>query len=333
MQQVDRGKRFWWRVPEASAGIAAVPENPDVRLLRQGWRLPTPDGMPDAADRHRLIVSAADRSRFSRPRHLRTPQRLVAAAFAGAMLVASAAGFLILQPFAGGDLNASVATRWPALVAYAGFGIETVEVSGHRQANETDILDAVDLANVATVAALDWDAVRARIERTPWVDQASMTFAYPATLRIAVTERVPFAQWRRGGASLLVDKTGRILTEVQPDFRAGLMTIAGEGAPAAAPALFNVLAQFPAIREALDIAERVGERRWTLRLANGSRIELGAGAEGDGLAMLAANARLSRTVLSRAIIVDLRARHRPTMRSAGPERLAGLTKKPQPSGP
>lgn len=332
MQQVSRSARFWWRVQDASVEAAAVPEDPRERMLRQGWRLPSLHEPQDELARDRLVVSAADRSRFSRPRassrrrsgHLPAPRPRLAAAIAALMLAASAGAFVALQPFAAKGVGADLTSRWSVVAQFAGLGIDTVELSGHYQASENAILDAIDLGNVGTIASLDWDAVRERIERAPWVDRASLTFAYPATLRVAVTERRPFAQWQRGPLSFLVDKTGRTLTEVQPTFRAGLPIIAGEGAPEAAPALFEVLAQYPRIGDALAVAERTGERRWTLRLANGSRIELGPGAEGDGLALVSENSRLTRTLLSQPVVVDVRARHRATVRPAEPDRLAGL---------
>jgi cell division protein FtsQ len=63
-----------------------------------------------------------------------------------------------------------------------------------------------------------------------------------------------------------------------------LPRIAGEGAATAAAALYALLAGYPTLARQVEIAERIGERRWTLRLAGGGAIALPAVGVADALA-------------------------------------------------
>jgi cell division protein FtsQ len=63
--------------------------------------------------------------------------------------------------------------------------------------------------------------------------------------------------------------------------------VVGLGAPAAAAALIDALAAQPTIQSRVTAAVRVGERRWNLRLNNGTDVLLPEGAEVPALARLA----------------------------------------------
>jgi cell division protein FtsQ len=62
-----------------------------------------------------------------------------------------------------------------------------------------------------------------------------------------------------------------------------LPRVAGEGAAAEAAGLFALLAGHPALMARIDVAERVGGRRWMLRLADGGTVQLPARGEAEAL--------------------------------------------------
>ncbi|MBO0765158.1 MAG: FtsQ-type POTRA domain-containing protein [Hyphomicrobiaceae bacterium] len=185
----------------------------------------------------------------------------------------------------------------------AGLGLQQVSVSGHRFTADTDIYAALDLDNARTLLSFDAGAARARIEELPWIKRASIERIVPDRIDVRVTERVPYVVWHDGERSWLTDRAGRKLQPAPGDVMPGLMRVSGEGAAEEAAALSALLLDFPQIARKLESAERVGRRRWTLRLKGGTRLELPARGEAEALARLT---RLFELGLSGAERIDLR---------------------------
>lgn len=204
------------------------------------------------------------------------------------------------------------------LARFAGFGIDEVVLEGHRMSFDNEIFEALDLANVRTFAALDTKAVKARIERLPWIDKAELSRVYPGRLEVRVTERKPYALWTRADRRYLIDRTGRVLAAVSGEALPDLPRFAGEGAAAEATALMETIARYPAIASRFAEAERVSERRWTLHLANGATLVLPADNEVGALEELMRDAELSAVVAAGGRQLDFR----------GPGRVAIRTKEP-----
>jgi cell division protein FtsQ len=209
------------------------------------------------------------------------------------------------------------------LARLAGFGIDQVNLKGHTFSFDRDIFDALDLANVKTFAALDTAAVKARIERLPWIDTAELSRVYPSRLDIRVTERTPFALWTRADRHYLIDKTGRVLAAVSGETLPKLPHFVGEGAAAEAAPFIAQLARYPEISASLAIAERVSERRWRLKLSNDTIIELPADGEIGALEAIAGDEALKRLIVAGRTTLDFR----------GPGRLAIRPETPAASGP
>lgn len=201
------------------------------------------------------------------------------------------------------------------LTFLAGFGIEQVAVTGQRMTPDGDIFDALDLANVRSMVGFDSADLRQRIERLPWVATATLTRVYPDRLDIRVTERKPFALWRRGRQEHLIDVTGRVLGPVEPGSISELPLFIGDGAAAEASSFLALVARFPFIAQRLDAAERVAGRRWTLHLKDGVKVHLAAGREAALLMAASADGRLTRLLASQDLIIDLRSPGRITFRA------------------
>lgn len=213
------------------------------------------------------------------------------------------------QPLAGLD----------EFAALLGLGIDQASVTGHRYTLDSDILDALDLARARSFLAFDVAAARRRIEALPWIGSAEIARVLPGRVAVTVTERKPFALWLDDGKSYLVDVAGRVLGVTRPeDAPAGLPRIAGEGAPAEAAALYATLSRYPTVRERLVESERVGGRRWALRLAGNVLVQLPPDREALVLESLEAGGALSRLIDGRDRVVDMRAAGRVAVRPAVP---------------
>ncbi|HEY7084783.1 MAG TPA: FtsQ-type POTRA domain-containing protein [Hyphomicrobiaceae bacterium] len=198
------------------------------------------------------------------------------------------------------------------LVELAGFGLTQVSVTGHRYTLDSDIFDAIGFENAHTMLAFDARAAQDRIERLPWVERASIERVLPDRLEVRIFERSPFAVWRRNGRTFLIDATGRVLAAVPPDAMLSLPRVAGDGAAAKAAGLYALLAEHPQLMGRVEIAERVGQRRWVLRLVDGGSVQLPAYGEAEAIArwLLIADARGPG-----AVEIDVRVKERTLVRA------------------
>jgi cell division protein FtsQ len=201
----------------------------------------------------------------------------------------AAAGLLAAAAFVGlarqVDSPAPALAEIERLLELAGFGLTQVSVTGHRYTPDADVFDAVGLASAHTLLSFDTRAAQDRIERLPWVERASVERVLPDRVEVRIVERTPYAVWRLGSSGFLIDKTGRALgTAPRGASAPQLPRVAGEGAAIEAGRLLELLAREPALRSRVEMAERVGRRRWTLHLTGGGRILLPAQGEADALA-------------------------------------------------
>jgi cell division protein FtsQ len=212
---------------------------------------------------------------------------------------------------------------------WTGLRLDQVALSGQRFTPDSDIFDALDLANARSLLTFHSSAARERIEALPWIETASITREIPGALEVRVTERKPTALWLHEGREILIDSTGRVLSALKPGTAVKLRRVVGEGAPEHAQALLELLARYPAIAACFELAERMGERRWSLHFKNGVRIELGADREAIALAALSSTEDLGKLLNGRDLIIDLRTRGRITVRPAGPEVRAQIASNTQ----
>jgi cell division protein FtsQ len=203
-----------------------------------------------------------------------------------------------------------------AMARFAGFGIDQVTLTGYRFALDRDVFNALDLANVRSIVSLDAEAVKDRLERLPWIATAELKRVYPNRLEVRVTERKPFAVWARGDRSYLIDGTGRVLTALGNAKFPDLLLISGEGAATEAAPLMEIVARYPDIARRLSEAERVGERRWTLKLTGGVILKLPPDGEAHVLEAVARDPELGHLVTGAPSIIDFTAPGRVTVRAA-----------------
>ena len=88
---------------------------------------------------------------------------------------------------------------------WTGLRLDQVALSGQRFTSDSDIFDALDLANARSLLSFHSTAARRRIEALPWIETASITREIPGALDIRVTERKPTALWLHEGREILID--------------------------------------------------------------------------------------------------------------------------------
>lgn len=297
MRQIGTGQSIWWRASQSPTPSVA------------SWPVPT----ATAPKVRRPLVAPARRKRG----------RLQSALPLAAAVLGGMAAFLVVAGPSDSSRSAATAlAEIERMMDLAGYGLTQVSLTGHRLTPDSDVLEAIDLAGTPTLLTFDSRAAQARIEALSWVERASIERVFPDRIEVRITERVPFAVWRNGARHYLIDKTGRVLAAVAADTAPALPRIAGEGAAAEAAPLYALLAGYPALQRRVELAEWIGGRRWTLRLAGGGAIQLPADGVEQALAGAVALAGSARE--AGVDEIDLRVAARTLVRG-GPDggRLAG----------
>lgn len=310
LQQVETGSRFWWRALDA--------QTPDPGSFRvpAAHNSAAPLGLAKA----RPVISAAGAlSIHSSERRARRRKSLLARhaglAAVAFTLMAGAGAAVIAAPEIDFDKpSVLLSKKTTAALIALGFGIGQVNITGQRYTNDADVFDALDLANVPTFMAFNAPETLKRINRIAWVESAQITRQYPGTLNIEIRERTPSALWLHGGKTYLVDVTGRVLGPVPQKNGWELPRVSGEGANTEIATLLTAVSRNKVLDEQFDHGERIAERRWSVVLRNGSRIELGADREVEGLDQVAGSRTLLAAIAGRAVVIDVRVPGRMTVR-------------------
>jgi cell division protein FtsQ len=200
------------------------------------------------------------------------------------------------------------------LAVVAGFGVKRITVTGQLHATDASITAALAAGPDTMMLGFDTDAAKARLEAVAWIRHAQVMRLLPSTLQAVVEERTPYAIWQNKGQTYVVDAEGVVLAPAMREAYASLPLVVGEGAGKSAAALYDQLIPYADLKQKLAAAIRVGDRRWTLKLASGLEIMLPDDNVGEALASLT-KLDQERGVLKRDIAaVDLRLLDRVTVR-------------------
>ena len=213
------------------------------------------------------------------------------------------------------------------LAVAAGFGVKRVTVAGQLHATDAAITAALGAGPDTMMLGFDTNAAKARLEAVPWIRHAQVMRLLPSTLQVVVEERTPYAVWQNKGQTYVIDAEGVVLAPALREAYAGLPLVVGEGAGKSAAQLFDQLTPFGGVTKDVIAAIRVGDRRWTLKLASGLEIMLPDDNIAEALTSLA-KLDEEHGVLKRDIAaVDLRLLDRVTVR------LRETASANQPGGP
>jgi cell division protein FtsQ len=206
----------------------------------------------------------------------------------------------------GERLAATAGEAFASDTAAMGFRLGDVSLEGATPDARKDILKAAALDKGAPLLTLDLDAVRARVEQVGWVKSARVERLLPGEVRILVQQRQLVAVWEHGGRTEVVDAAGVAAPEADPAKFTQLPLVVGEGANTAAAAILPAVMGRPQLAARLEALVRVDDRRWDLRLKDGSLIQLPAEDEEAALIRLDQLDRQSRILQLGFSRIDLR---------------------------
>lgn len=201
-------------------------------------------------------------------------------------MVALALGVTLATGHRGARLVQGFERGVDARFAQAGFRLKKVHVQGASPMATADIIRAAGVFADQPLVGLNLEDVRQKVESVGWVKQVRVVRLLPDTLVLAVEERRQLAVWQREGRTSVIDDHGQVIPEADPVRFASLPLVVGAGADAAAPAILPILAQRPKLLGLTDALVRVDDRRWDVRLKDGSLIQLPSTGEDQALMQL-----------------------------------------------
>ncbi len=209
----------------------------------------------------------------------------------------------------GGHLNGtdSLWHRLPGkLAGLAGQAADDIEISGLEQHDSSLVLEALQMRPGGSLLGFSPDQAKERLEALDWVMSAAVRREFPNRLLVSLVERQPFAIWQIDGSFRVIDRTGVVMSGIEPSQLNGVLTVTGAKANEAVGELVNQLEALPDLRMKVRAASRVGQRRWNLYLDSGTKIllpaESGGGEFRKALVLAQSNGLLS----GAAAEIDLR---------------------------
>ncbi len=184
--------------------------------------------------------------------------------------------------------------------------VQAVIVDGRQNTPLPLIREALGVSRGDAMLGFSPEAARQRLESIPWVAQAHVERHLPATIVVRLEERRPFAIWQNQGRFVIVDRDGKTVATDGLDQFGPLPLIVGPGADRGAAALYDLLAAEAEVAERVQAMVRVGERRWNLRLHNGTDVLLPEGAEGAAIKRLSELQQEAKLLDRPVAAIDLR---------------------------
>jgi cell division protein FtsQ len=158
--------------------------------------------------------------------------------------------------------------------AKAGVYVKEVRISGQSETSELDVLSSLDLSQTEPLVTFDVNAARKRVEMLPWVKEATLVKTYPSRLDVNIAERKPFALWRVGNDTSIVDRDGQVIAPYADDRYATLPLLVGKDANRHVAEFTDLMNAYPTLKPRIRAAVLVSERRWNLVLENGTEVLL-----------------------------------------------------------
>jgi cell division protein FtsQ len=206
------------------------------------------------------------------------------ATYALGTIVCGSAMFLLAM-WMGGSLGAfgdKMNRGFDVIAGWAGVSLKEVEVCGPKDEDSRKkdcpaidgevvkrVLAASEVQAGESLISADPYVIRDRVEKLD-VGAVAVRRLWPDKVRIEIDQREAVALWQehdKGGAWRVVDQSGRAFAEADLTKYHGLPHVVGKDAAGAAASLMAEIAKYPTLRDRMEVAYRVGGRRWDIKFS------------------------------------------------------------------
>ena len=191
---------------------------------------------------------------------------------------------------------------------------------GLQRVSRPQLEAALGLPRQGSMLDLSVPELQAAVEALPWVARAELRVGFPDRIHLRLQEEVPVALWWDGRRWLYVNDSGEgFATAEQGAPSQGLPRVVGEAAPVAVAEVRSMLDRFPRQFDRQSMFERVGARRWNVRLPSGILLMLPEREPLRAIAWLRGSGLLEQFSGQDVGSIDLRNRNRVPVRFRLPE--------------
>lgn len=220
--------------------------------------------------------------------------------------------------FVGGTVQrAGIEMRQKAfeIAADAGFSVENILVEGRLHSDPDILKSIINVQRGDPIFAFDPRDAKEMIERISWVKEAHVERHLPDTIYIGLVERTPVALWQNRQKIRVIDSDGVTLSDRMLEPYRDFLIFVGENAPLHAAGLLGLLEAEPSVKDGVEAAVWIGDRRWDLKMKNGVTVMLPEDDPGFALRRLA-QAQDKDGLLDRDLTaIDMREPDRMTLRT------------------
>ena len=159
-----------------------------------------------------------------------------------------------------------------------GFVVRNIQLTGLHQVDRDTVYRIVSEAHGQDMPLVDLTQLRSQLLQIGWIEDARVSRRLPDTLAIDLVERVPAAVLQRNQQLALIDAQGHILAAVDAHtMPVQLPLVIGDGVEGHIAQLQALIASQAPLRQLIDGATWIGQRRWDLRFQSGETLSLPEG--------------------------------------------------------
>lgn len=188
----------------------------------------------------------------------------------------------------------------------AGMIVNEIVVRGQQNTPKELIRAAIGTRVGDPLLGFSPTQAKERLEGIAWIEQAEVQRHLSGNILITIRERQPFAIWQHQNEFAVIDRDGRVVTADTLDAFGPLPLLVGEGAQRRGAVLYDALKQEPEVRSRTQALVFVSQRRWNLRLHNGTDVLLPEAHEADAIKRLGELQRSSALLDRPLVAIDMR---------------------------
>ena len=159
-----------------------------------------------------------------------------------------------------------------------GFVVRNIQLTGLKQVDRDTVYRIASEAHGQDMPLVDLTQLRGQLLQLGWIEDARVSRRLPDTLAIDLIERVPAAVLQRNQQLSLIDAQGHILAAVEArTMPVQLPLVIGDGVETHIGALQALIASQAPLKQLIEGATWVGQRRWDIRFQSGETLSLPEG--------------------------------------------------------
>jgi cell division protein FtsQ len=200
-----------------------------------------------------------------------------------------------------------------------GFTVRNIQLTGLHQVDRDTVYRIVSEAHGQDMPLVDLAQLRSQLLQIGWIEDARVSRRLPDTLAIDLVERVPAAVLQRNQQLALIDAQGHILAAVDArTMPVQLPLVIGDGVEAHIAQLQALIASQAPLKQLIEGATWVGQRRWDLRFQSGETLSLPEGNDAavKALALFAKKDQEARLLGQGYVRIDMRDPSRMVVRTS-----------------